>query len=382
MRGVYNHLKAAVFVTGWMFLILMPLAAQEPLPQTFTHGEVTYTVERYLRADYPVSIAFAPDGRMFYTEKNTGSVRVVSPEGVLQAEPVITLPTSGLVERGMLGIAFDPAYEENGHIWVFHTAEGTARDWPANNVVRFKEEDGVGIKPEIMLSVPLSGGTLIHNGGNLHFDSDDLLYVSYGNYEDERHSQDLDTIPGAIHRFAITDEGLVPAPDNPFEDSSVYAYGLRNAFDFAFDTEDTGFIFATENGQDCDDEINLILPGFNYGAGPGYRCGGTSSAMPADALYLPGLLTFTPTVAPTGIIVYGHEAVPQWQGKVFYCTWNLQKLTMITLNDARNTVLRTEDLPTADMPCRIGLAVGPEGGLYWTGVGADGGAIYRLLPQS
>ena len=85
-------------------LASVPLAAQSDRVFTDDLG-VSYTVERYLVANYPVALAFAPDGRLFYTEKNTGNVRVVAPDGTRQIEPVITLPSSALAERGLLGIA-------------------------------------------------------------------------------------------------------------------------------------------------------------------------------------------------------------------------------------------------------------------------------------
>ena len=66
-------------------------------------------------------MTFAPDGSLFYTEKETGRVRLVSPDGVIQEEPVIHLSTDSLGERGLIGIAVDPDYENNGYVYVYHT---------------------------------------------------------------------------------------------------------------------------------------------------------------------------------------------------------------------------------------------------------------------
>ncbi|MBV6437087.1 MAG: Aldose sugar dehydrogenase YliI [Anaerolineae bacterium] len=349
--------------------------------QTFTAGGVTYTVDKYVTANYPVKLAFAPDGRLFYTEKNTGNVRVVRADGVLQPEPVLTLPVDGLAERGTLGIALDPHYEENGYIWVVHTTPGTPRDYPANQLVRFTEEDGVGRDPEVMFSVPLTGSSLIHNGGQVAFDREGRLYLGIGDYENPANAQNLDVIPGKIHRFDVTDDGLVPAAGNPFEGSSVYAYGLRNPWDFDFDLEGTA-IFATENGDHCDDEINLILRGFHYGHGADYRCGGTAVGVDMT-YYVAPLLSFTPTEAPTGILVYHHDAAPDWIGKLFFCVWNdgYPSLRMITLDDDRRAVESVTEVPLGEARCRIDIAQGPDGGLYMSSVDSDGGAIWRLVPQ-
>jgi glucose/arabinose dehydrogenase len=366
-------------------LILGGLLAQPtPRPQTFSAAGVSYSVEKLTDANYPVALAFAPDGRLFYTEKVTGSVRVVSAEGVLQPQPVITLPVDSLVERGLLGIAIDPDYAQNGYIWVFRTAPGTARDYPANQVVRFVERDGVGSDPQVMLSIPLVGGTLIHNGGSLHFDARGRLYVSVGNYENPAFSQDLTVMPGKIHRFDVTEDGLVPAEGNPFPDSSIYAYGLRNPYDFDIVTvDDRTLVYAGENGDSCDDEINLILPGFNYGAGPNYTCGGTAAGVDRT-FYLPPLLSFTPTEAPTGVLVYRSARVPQWRGKLLFCVWNdgYPSLRLVTLNAAGNAVEQVDELPLGTQArCRIDIAEAPDGSLVFSSVDRDGGHIWKLTPR-
>ncbi len=364
-----------------VLMLCAPLAAQTDRVFTDDLG-VSYAVERYLVANYPVALAFAPDGRLFYTEKNTGSVRVVAPDGTRQVEPVITLPTSAIAERGLLGIALDPDYETNGYIWVAHIAEATARDFASNNIVRFTEQDGVGSDPQVMFAAPITNNALIHMGGNLRFDPDGYLYFSIGDNEIPANSQDLSTPQGAIHRFAVVYDELVPAPGNPFEDSSIYAYGLRNPFDFTIDTTGERLrIFATDNGDQCDDKVNLILPGFNYGMGPGYTCGGTAADIDLT-YYQPPLVSFTPSEAPTGIVVYDHEAVPEWHGELFFCAWNSGLIRRMTLNDSRNRMESMTEMDTGGVQCRVGLAVGPEGGLYFSMVGAEGGAIYRLLPQT
>ncbi len=362
-------------------LVTMLAHAQETI--TDPESGVTYIVERYTVANYPVALAFAPDGRLFYTEKNTGNVRVIRPDGEVHPEPVLNLPTSALAERGMLGIALDPDYETNGHIWLMHVREATPRDYAALNLVRFVEESGLGHDPEVMFSIPLENKALIHMGGNIGFDSSGDLYISVGNMEIAAHAQNLDTPQGAIHRFAVTDDGLVPAESNPFADSSIYAYGLRNPYDFAIDPlSDSTRIFAVENGDQCDDEVNVVFAQFNYGAGENYTCGGVADGTDM-AFYMPPLVAYTPTIAPTGIVVYDHEGIPEWHGNVFYCAWNTGTIYRMILNEQRTQAKAIYELPIgAAAQCRIDITIGPEGGLYFSTVGEEGGAIYRLLPAS
>jgi glucose/arabinose dehydrogenase len=369
-----------VLVTLMLGLQAFQIRGQEAT-ETFEDPEsgVRYRIEQVTLANYPVALAFSPDGRLFYTEKTTGSVRVIDVQGTLQREPVITLPVDALVERGLLGIALDPTYEETGSIWVYHTAPGDARNYPANTIVRFREADGVGSDPEAMMTFPIETGTLIHNGGNLRFDDEGYLYVSIGDYDVPANAQDLTVAQGKIHRFEVTDDGLAVPEDNPIDGSSIYAYGLRNPFDFAFDPI-SGRIFATENGDACDDEINLILPGFHYGQGENYQCGRTAVGVDLGR-YFPPLISITPTEAPTGIVIYDHRAIPEWRGKLFYCTWSTGRIVMVTLDEDRTGVEETRELDTGEARCRIDIEVGPEGGLYFTSVSEASGAIYRLLPS-
>jgi glucose/arabinose dehydrogenase len=374
MRYLLSVCVLSLLCVGWA-------RAQD---QTLRDGNVSYTVTRYAVGNYPIALVMADDGRLFFTEKITGNVRVVAADGALQREPVITLPTESSVERGLLGIALDPNYNDNGYIWLYGTAPGTARDFPANRIVRFREQDGVGSAPVTLWTLPITNGEVEHNGGNLHFGPDGFLYVTVGDYREPALAQDFDAAQGKIHRFAVVDDALVPAPDNPFGESSVWAMGLRNSWDFAFDTFNTDplAILATENGQNCDDEINLIFGGFNYGAGayPDDDCKGVDGVVDVP-LYQPPLIAYQPTIAPTGIVLYDHEAAEAWRGEVFFCAWNTGELTRLTLNERRDAVTRSTTLDLGGAQCRIDLAQGTDGALYFSTVGADSGEIYRIQPQ-
>lgn len=326
-------------------------------------------------AEFPVALAFAPDGTLFYTEKDNGRVRLVSSDGVLQREPVISLPTDSFVERGMLGIALDPNFEENGYVWVYHTQPNTIEPPdPINKIVRFEVVDGIGQNPVEMLSVPVTTRVGHHMGGNLHFGADGMLYVSIGDYGNDEFAQDLDAMPGRIHRFAVENDKLVPAPDNPFTDNSTYAYGLRNPFDFDFDPI-TGDIFATENGPTCDDEVNLIFAGGNYGWRPNYPCDDNNPQEGARFVY--PLVHYTPPEALTGIIVYDGKMFPEWQGDVFFCGWNFGIMRRAELDESRTRFDKVENFDLSDFSCSTDIEVAPDGSIYFTGFSN----LYRITTK-
>ena len=340
---------------------------------------VSYRVEKILDAEFPVGMAFTPAGELLYVEKATGAVRYVTSDGSRQWTPVIQLAVDALQERGMQSITLDPDFASNRHVWLYYTAAGTERDFPANKVLRFRFEDGGAQEPVEMLSVPIDSGYLVHNGGGLQFDAEGYLYVGIGDYGDAARPQDL-TIPhGKIHRFAVADERLIVPEDNPFAGSSIFAYGLRNPFDYAFDPI-SGRLYATENGDNCDDEINLILSGFNYGYRADYECAGRKYVT-GLGLYLPPLLSYTPTIAPVGITFYDHPAIPQWREDLFFCSWNTGILHQARLNAGRNRVVFDRPVDLGDVGCRIDVTVSPDGAIYFGTVGETGGAIYRLVAE-
>lgn len=223
----------------------------------------------------PVALAEAPDGRIFVSEKETGNVRLIE-DSRLVAEPVIHFDVATAGEWGLLGIALHPDFTSNHLLYVYYMEpEVEGRSHPV--VMRFREEGGRGMDAEVIVDdlrltdLPVGAPEVdlfsnIHVGGNLHFGPDGYLYVSIGEYGVfENKAQDLAEPLGKILR--IDSEGN-PAPGNPFADDEsadprVYAYGLRNPFDF--DWAPDGTLYAIDNGPDACDEVNLIVAGGNYG---------------------------------------------------------------------------------------------------------------------
>ncbi len=230
-----------------MQLLHPPAGAVEAEPQPFLEGVA-----------FPTNMAFLPDGTLLYTEKETGSVRVVTPDGELLDPPFITLAVMPSAERGLLGIAVHPDFDHESWIYLYYSdpADGL------NRLVRVKA-DGVAAagEPETLLD-GISAVAGYHNGGDLVFGTDGRLFVSLGEAHDPDRAQDEDDIGGKVVR--LTADGGVPA-DNPFgAGNPVWSVGHRNSFGLCVDPR-TGKLWETENGPSVDDEVNLIEAGANYG---------------------------------------------------------------------------------------------------------------------
>ncbi len=333
-------------------------------------AQAIYGVQMFVTGvGFPTAIDFAPDGRLFVAEKN-GSVRYVTPDGKV-SDPVLALTNidaSG--ERGLLGFTLDPNFVENGYLWAFYTRG----DALVNRVSRFTLKDGKAEDEQVAFEFSIAFETsTILNGGGLHFGPEGMLYIAAGSTNNVYASNEPDSPQGKIHRVDPNTFPAQPAPDNPNPASTIYARGLRNVFDFTFNPAN-GWLYATENGGDCDDEIDLIVPGGDYGWHTDGLC--EDNNLPADYPYNKPLLYFTPTIGPTGIMFYDGDVFPEWKGNMFYCSWHGAKLIRIELTQDGYHIKKAERIETGiDRACRIDLAQGPDGLIYY----ADISNIYRLV---
>jgi glucose/arabinose dehydrogenase len=254
---------------------------------------------------FPVTIACTSDGRIFFNELRTGKIRIIQ-NGTLLPAPFATVAVSTNGENGLIGLTFDPDYESNGFVYIFHTHPNPFR----NRVVRFTEVNNIGTgKAVIIDNLPAAS---IHIGGNIGFGPDRKLYLTIGDVSNPTNSQSLDNPAGKILRY--NSDGSIPQ-NNPFPDSPIFALGLRNSFDFAFHPI-TGVIYATENGPDCDDEINRIIEGDNYGWRPSYPCGDK------DTRFIGPILRFPETIVPTGITFYTGDQYPEFSNDLFFVNFD------------------------------------------------------------
>ena len=329
----------------------------------------------------PIAMVFDNAGRLFYTERNTGNVRLFA-GGVLQTTPVINFTISSSGERGLLGITRDPDFANNRYVYVYYTSPditNCAGFNAQNKVVRFEENNGVGSNPVTIFTSCQSAGN--HVGGNLHFGQDGKLYITIGDNANQANSQNLNVTQGKIHR--INSDGTIPA-DNPFPGAgapSIWALGLRNSFDFTFDDLDTTApyrIFSSENGPSCDDEMNRIERGFNYGWRSGYPCGDRDPQYNtiAPLWYLPSGQC---CIAPTGIEVYTGTQIPQWTGELFMAAYNNRSFRHFYLSDDR-TVLDQETNVVIGVSAGTDIETGPDGALYYIeGGGYSSGILKRIV---
>lgn len=247
----------------------------------------------------PVGMAVPDDGtgRLFILDQ-IGTITIINADGTKRATPFLDLSArmvpvgldlgGGFIfdERGLLGLAFHPDYRNNGRFFVFYTAPKDAGDPAEFNAQTHISEFQVSDDPNVAdagserILLEIDKPQFNHNGGQLEFGADGLLYIGVGdggnaNDEGDGHNptignaQDKSTLLGKILRIDVDagDPYEIPAT-NPFVSESgtlpeIYAWGLRNPWRFSFDSQ--GRLFVGDVGQDLFEEVDIVESGRNYG---------------------------------------------------------------------------------------------------------------------
>jgi glucose/arabinose dehydrogenase len=233
-------------------------------------------------------MAFLPDGRALLITKGgwggpgIGEVVLLARDGTTVA-PILQLPVCTDAERGLLGIAIDPHFQESRRFFVYRTRAtadcakystidpGPGVERVENSLSSFVfDEAGVDPASEVVFLDHLHAGQSSHNAGGLSFMPDGTLVVGVGEASTAT-SRDLDLPYGKVLRLDVSKPGY-GAADNPFFDpddptsirSLVYASGLRNPFRVAADPA-TGRVAVSDVGTNVYEEVNLVVAGADYG---------------------------------------------------------------------------------------------------------------------
>jgi glucose/arabinose dehydrogenase len=320
---------------------------------------------------FPAAFTFAPDGTIFYGERLTGAIHVYDP-GTGSDRVFATIPSvASTGEQGLLGLALHPNYPRRRFVFAYATRNvgGTLR----NQIIRLKDVGGVGKRLRVIWSADTVAAA-VHNGGHIAFGPDRALYAIVGEGGAPGNSQSLSNSAGKLLRISAT--GRIPAED-PFPGSPIWAFGVRNSFGFGFDPL-TGSLWETENGPGCNDELNLITRGANYGWGPSQTC--TTPPSPPRNTNQDGpdpvlpQAWFSPTIAPVGMAFCAGCGIPDEEGKFLFGAFNDREIRSVTLSADRTTITDVEVVYThSSSP--LSMERSPDGALYFS----DPTGIWKLV---
>lgn len=318
----------------------------------------------------PWEIVFSPDGRAFFTER-MGSLRVIE-NGTLVDQPVSTIPVTEAGEGGLLGLALDPNFEKNHYLYLYYTySDSTGLH---NRVSRFTESnDTISLEKILIDKIPAN---TYHDGGRIKFGPDGKLYITTGEAGRPESAQDVTYLGGKILR--INPDGTIPV-DNPFSGSPVYSYGNRNPEGLDWDPRNENLI-ETEHGPSGEnnwyahDEVNLIIPGKNYGWP--YVIGMANDSRFMNPIYQTGNTTW----APSGATFYTSDKIPDLKGKFLIATLRGQHIEVLTL-DKDDKVVSTQEIFNGTYGRLRDIVQGPDGSLYILTSNGDNDRIIHVVPE-
>lgn len=338
----------------------------------------------------PTFVTNAGDRRLFVVEQR-GVIRIVTDDTV-QHKPFLDIRDRVAAggERGLLSVAFDPHYKENGFFYVDYTSRRGGR--PHTVVSRFhRASSGRADRhsEKILLSIPQPFAN--HNGGQLAFGPDGYLYVGTGDgggaNDPHGNAQNLSSLLGKLLRIDVDHAGdgrpyAIPQ-NNPFVRTpgarpEIWAYGLRNPWRFSFDALN-GRLFLGDVGQDAVEEVDIIERGGNYGWNvmEGNICTpGVNPHCKPEAM-LPPLYTYTHATGRsiTSGYVYRGNTVPGLCGTYIYGDYVSHRIWGLRYNGEK--IVAQRELLDTDLAISS-FGQGADYELYV--VDHAHGRIMRILP--
>lgn len=293
----------------------------------------------------PWALEFIDRETALVTEKS-GALRMVR-DGKLLQQPVAGTPAvvdSG--QGGMLDVAIDPDYANNGWIYLAysHGENSTSQSSQSRmtKVVRGRISDNTWSDEQTLFQADLADylSTHHHYGSRIAFDNAGLMYFSIGERGKQEHAQLLDKPNGKIHR--IYRDGSIPE-DNPFVKTgikypSIYSYGNRNPQGLIWNAENAQ-LWSLEHGPRGGDELNLITAGVNYGW-PEITYGINYNGTPvSDFVRKPDMaqpvLYWRPSIAVSSLEFYEGDLFPRWRGNLLVGSLRDQELRLLTMDGQR-----------------------------------------------
>jgi glucose/arabinose dehydrogenase len=360
-----------------------PGQTRVPAIQTKTALQVTEIASGFRN---PWAIAFLPDQRMLVTEKPTGSLYIVTPQGA-KSPAVAGLPrVDGRGQGGLLDVEVGPDYAQSGLIyWTYYEPRSGGNGLA---VARAKLVEGAQPRVEgvqvIFRMMPTLESTL-HAGGRLVFTPDGKLFVTLGERSipaGRAQARDVKSHFGKVVR--INPDGSVPL-DNPYVNTEgakpeIWSVGHRNILSAALDRQQR--LWTVEMGPRGGDELNRPEAGKDYGwptIGYGEEYSGVSIHASTQG---PGMeqpvYYWDPVISPSGMTIYTGELFPEWRDNVFIGGLSSQALVRLMMRNDR--VVGEERLLT-DLRARIREVVqGPEGALYLL-TDDTNGKLLKLTPR-
>ncbi len=313
-----------------------------------------------------VAVAPAGDDRVFFTEVDTGNVRVIDPTSGLEATPFATIDVLNGGHNGLLGLALAPDFGTSNTPYVYVLAcvpgDGMAMTVDRIQVLRYTAAGNVGTNETVMIDdLPVSPPMGINNGGELVFDLAGNLFLSLGDVGVEANAQaDSSTsLAGKVLRYDVSTVPAVAAAGNPVPMDPEWCRGIRNTFGMAVHPT-AGGLFAVDNGPAADDELNFLQAGKNFEWG--------GSPPPPETGFK--IKNWQTVIVPTGLCWHDGTAWgAAYANNLFLCTYEDHTIERFAMSGDGFVDIDSEStfaafVVTGDANHPLDICTAPDGSLY------------------
>lgn len=342
------------------------------------------TTERVLGGlSIPWDVVRDPTGVVVTGERGSGTIHAVRPDG---RDSVVAADLGPLVTRGesgLMGIALAADFATSREVYTCHSHAGPGRAAEDNRVTAWRAADDWSRleSPRVIVDGILMGDVGRHSGCRILAHPDGTLYIGTGDAFTGPAPQDLGSLSGKVLHVTRTGE---PAADT-IGGSRVLNHGHRNVQGLALQPR-TGRIFSAEHGPDTDDEINLVVPGGNYGWDPNDNGRYDQSVPMTDLRKFPDAVpavwsSGAPTLAPSGIAFLDDPAWGEWNGALAVAMLKTQKIVLLRLSDDARSVTDTAVILEGAHGRLRSITAGPGGSLLVTTSNGNGrDEVLRVRP--
>ncbi len=383
-----------------------PAVAEQAAPNAHTLGGQEPAFEGQTRAPIPAQthawrieevasgfanpwgLEFLPNGNALISERNSGILRTVTPDGDV-SEPITGLPEVWAQgQGGLFDIALAPDFEQSRRIYFSYAALVDDQETTTFLATAILPEAASAVEDvETLFQKEPAWSSPGHFGGRISVDAaNGHIYLTLGDrmLPDVRmNAQTPDNHVGTTIRLNL--DGSIPA-DNPYADGGgapeVWSYGHRSNQAADFDPV-TGAWWTVEHGPRGGDELNLTEAGKNYGW-PVITYGIDYSGMPIYDYETarPGMeqpvYYWDPVVAPGGMSFYTGDMFPNWTNDLFVAGEGTMRLSRLVFNEDRTRVAGEEWLPIGARTREV--KTGPDGAL-WVITEEANGKLLRIVPE-
>lgn len=327
----------------------------------------------------PWGLVFISDTELLITERE-GKIRLVNVGtgklSTLKGVPAVLADGQG----GMLDVAVPPGFQRSD--WIYFTFVRDKAGEGVTVLARARLQGDQFVDWQDLLETNSATATTHHFGSRITFDETGHVYFGVGDRGVRPTAQQLTNHNGTVMR--LTRDGQIPK-DNPFNGKKnalpeIWSYGHRNPQGITYDYTERR-LWLIEHGPRGGDEINLVLPGRNYGWpvisygkeywGPQQVGEGTER----EGMEQP-VKQYTPSIAPGSLLLYTGQAFPNWRGNLFAGALKLRHLNRVVINVQGKAIAEERLLSDLDERIRA-LAQSPQGWIYFS---TDSGKLFCIKP--